>query len=211
MLCLLCLVCGALAALAKGDLCLVQMLEGEARIGCSQPLGGYHSGRPVLSNTSGLELRYNFYDSPWSCGIMVDLSNACRIYDYQHVLTCPDNRHHSTIERFPGRPGFSLWEFNNTTAFAIVGEYNFRQGTKINPFAGMAAGLGRKKYIGAEDISDDRFEKSEGSAFYMSLRAGVEVFYHFRVNVQLNFTQKGYNTSAMTVALVIGGRPKKLK
>ncbi len=142
---------------------------------------------------------------------MVDLSNACQIYDYQHVSTCNNDRHHFTIDRFPGRPEFSLWEFNNMTAYALVGEYNFRQGTRINPFVGLAAGLGKKKYIGLEDMYSESFELNEGSACFISLRAGIEVFYHVRVNLQLNLTEKAYNTSAMTVALVLGGRPKKTK
>lgn len=55
---------------------IVQMMEGEVRVGMTTPLGGYHDGKAKLSASLGIEGRYNFRGTPWDCGLMLDLSTA---------------------------------------------------------------------------------------------------------------------------------------
>lgn len=102
---------------------VVQMMEGEIRAGLTTPLGGYHSGKAQISGVLGIEGRYNFRGTPWNCGLMIELSTARR--GYEHLYN----------------DGYERWQNNRTLALATTGEYNFRQGTIINPFVGTALGL----------------------------------------------------------------------
>ena len=109
---------------------IVQMMEGETRAGLTTPLGGYHTGKAEISASLGIEGRYNFKGPPWDCGLMLDLCTARR--GYEHLYN----------------DGYDRWQSNRTLALAITGEYNFRQGTKINPFAGAAMGVAFNDVVG---------------------------------------------------------------
>lgn len=87
---------------------IVQMMEGEVRVGMTTPPGGYHDGKAKLSASLGIEGRYNFRGTPWDCGLMLDLSTARR--DYEHLFN----------------DGGDRWQSNRTLALALTGDYNFR-------------------------------------------------------------------------------------
>lgn len=132
----------------------VQMLEGEIRAGLTTPIGGYHTGKAQISASLGIEGRYNIKGTPWDCGLMLDLSTARR--GYEHLYN----------------DGYDRWQSNRTLALALTGDYNLRQGTKINPFAGMALG------VGFNDVVGDKYFPTKGTSFYAAPRIGVEFLYH---------------------------------
>ncbi|WP_289289478.1 hypothetical protein [uncultured Muribaculum sp.] len=164
---------------------VVQMLEGEIRAGLTTPIGGYHTGKAQISASLGIEGRYNIKGTPWDCGLMLDLSTARR--GYEHLYN----------------DGYDRWQSNRTLALALTGDYNLRQGTKINPFAGMALG------VGFNDVVGDKYFPTKGTSFYAAPRIGVEFLYHIRVCAQLNLCRKGYNNFSLSLGFVFGGRPKK--
>lgn len=165
---------------------IVQMMEGEIRAGLTAPLGGYHTGKAQVSAALGIEGRYNVKGTPWDCGLMLDLSTARR--GYEHLYN----------------DGYDRWQSNRTLALAITGEYNFRQGTKINPFAGAAMG------VAFNDVVGDKYFPSKGTSMIFAPRIGVEFIHHIRLMAQFNICRKGYNNFSLTLGLVLGGRPKKI-
>ncbi len=172
---------------AYGNDKIVQMMEGEARVGLTLPLGGYHDGKSQISASLGLEGRYNFKGTPWDCGLMLDLSTARR--GYEHLFN----------------DGYDRWQSNRTLAIAAVGDYNFKQGTKINPFVGTAIG------VAFNDVVGDEYFPSKGTSMLFAPRIGVELLYHFRISAQFNICRKGYNNVSVNIGFVLGGRPKKTK
>ncbi len=159
----------------------VQKFEGELRAGFTGPLGGFRSANSLMGATLGWELRYNFTESPWDCGLMVDVSSA----------------------RWEFEPQSGTAQINRTPAMALTGGYNFRQGKKVNPFVG--AGIG----VAFCDVLDFEYDAWPGTSLYFAPRVGVELFHHLRLTSQLNISKKGYHNLAVTLGLVIGGRPKK--
>lgn len=169
----------AMGAVAE-DRLDVQRIEGEIRTGMSLPLGGYHGGCAKGNALLGAELRYNFKQSPWDCGILiVELDVARRGYGYS------DSR-------------------LRTATFGILGDYNFRQGRKINPFAGLVVGGGVLEPIGSFTLNPNH----HGSMVFMP-RVGCEFFRHIRLTASTTLSRKGYNTFNIALGIVIGGRPKK--
>lgn len=163
---------------------LVQIMEGELRAGFTTPLGGYHTGKPQLSGALGIEGRYNFKGSPWDCGLMLDLSTARR--GFEHLYN----------------DGYDRWQSNRTLALAAIGDYNFRQGNKINPFAGAALG------VAFNDVVGDKYFPTNGTSMFFAPRVGVELVHHIRLMAQFNICRKGYNNFSFTLGLVLGGRPR---
>lgn len=175
-----------IAPVVKAGTPIVRILEGEVRMGLSAPIGGYHGGEAQTTISMGLEGRYNFKGTPWDCGLMLELTSARRAYE--HVLS--------------DRVSY-LWQNNRTLAFALTGDYNFRQGKKINPFVGTALG------VASNDIVGDSYLPTEGTSMIVAPRVGVEFLHHIRLMAQLNVCRKGYNNFSLTVGIVLGGRPKK--
>ncbi len=166
---LLFLVTKSVAVYSQSNRNNVQMIEGEVRSGLTMPLGGYHTGESQISATLAVEGRYNFKESPWDCGIMLDLSTARR--GYEHLY----------------HDGYDRWQNNRTLGLALTGNYNFRQGTKINPFVGTAIG------VAFNDVVGDKYFPSKGTSMLLSPRLGVEFLYHLRIATQFNLCRKGYN------------------
>lgn len=161
---------------------VVQKFEGEAFFGFSIPVGGYHGGTSQISGAMGLEGRYNFKGTPWDCGVQLGLYSARRGY----------------------KSTYDLWQNNRTLAlFTIVGDYNFRQGKKVNPFVGSSIGFASNDVVG-----DDLFPSS-GTSFLFAPRVGVELVHHIRLTGQLNICRVGYNNFSLSIGVVLGGRPKK--
>lgn len=179
----------ALAALfavkAHAQTPIVQRMEGEIRVGLTTPLGDYYSGTAYFSGTLGIECRYNFKGTPWDCGVMYDLSTVSRGYEYLY------------------NDGHNHRQSNLVGAFAAVGEYNLRQGRRVNPFVGTALGVALNSAVG--DVS----YQSRGTSMLFAPRVGVELFHHLRLMAQFNVCRKGYNNLSITIGLVVGGRPKK--
>lgn len=160
----------------------VQNFEGEAKIGFTMPLGGYHQYSNCASFTFGIEGRYNITDTPWDCGLLLQLDAAGRDFDDGKV---------------------SLTQTNRTLTCAVTGEYNFRQGRRVNPFVSLALGIGRYDQVG-----DNADIVSPGVGFVCMPRVGVELFHHVRLTAHCLFVRHGFTTAGLSVGFVIGGRPK---
>ncbi len=174
-----------LAVKTNGATPIVQMMEGEARVGMTTPLGGFHGGKASLSASLGLEGRYNFRGTPWDCGLMLELTTAR--YSFNHMFD----------------HGSDLWQSNRTLGLAFTGDYNFRQGTKINPFVGTALGVAFNDAVG------DKYFPLDGTAMLFAPRVGVEFLHHIRLTAQFNISRKGCNNFNLSIGFVLGGRPKK--
>lgn len=178
-------VVNSVAAYSQENIKVVQKIEVEARAGLTVPLGDYHTGKSQIGASLALEGRYNFKGTKWDCGLMLDLSTARR--GYEHLYN----------------DGYDRWQSNRTLAIALTGDYNFRQGTKINPFIGTAIG------VAFNDVVGDKYFPSKGTSMLFSPRVGVEFLYHIRVAAQFNICRKGYNNFCLSLGLTLGGRPKK--
>lgn len=184
---ILIVVTNTIAAYSQNNHNIVQVIEGEVRAGFTTPLGDYHTGKSLISISLGLEGRYNFKGTPWDCGLMLDLSAAHR--GYEHLYN----------------DGYYRRQNNRTSALALTGDYNFRQGTKINPFIGAAIG------VAYNDVVGDKYFPYNGFSMLFSPRVGVELLYHLRIAAQFNISRKGFHNLSMTLGLTVGGRPKKYK
>ena len=96
---------------------LVHPIEGGFYAGLSFPLGGYHSGTSKNGAKIGGDLRYNINNTPWDCGIFLEINSAQRDFESEYSQN------------------------NRTSIIGIIGDYNFRQGTNFNPYAGIGVGL----------------------------------------------------------------------
>lgn len=163
----------------------VQKLEGEVRMGLTTPVGTYHYGKAQTSLSLALEGRYNIESTPLDVGFMIDLSTARRSYK----------------DFF--REGFDYWQNNRSLVMAVLGDYNFHNGTKVNTFVGAALGVAKNDVVGDECFP------SSGNSLYFAPRIGIEFLYHIRLMTQLNLCRKGYNNLSISIGLVLGGRPKR--
>lgn len=162
----------------------VQKIEFEARTGMTIPMGSFHGGEPDPSIMLGMELRRNFKNSPWDCGVVLQLGVAKWYFN---------------------RDGGKYHQNNRSLIFAITGDYNFRQGKRVNPFVGFGIG---SSYT---DIVYNKYFYSEGPALTFMPRVGIELMHHVRITCSANVIRKGFHTFDLTFGVAIGGRPKKQK
>lgn len=117
----------------------IQKWEGEASLGVTMPAGDFHDGEKQGGPNLGLKLRFNIPQTAWDCGLSLNLSTA--IYKFEID---------SETDWY--------WEQSNRSACIMaVGDYNFRQGLKFNPYLGMSMGLSIGGVIGG------RPKKTSGS------------------------------------------------
>lgn len=164
---------------AKAD---VTRFEAEAGVAAELPLFDYQGGIPKGSAGLEMALRYNFQDSPWDCGVAIQLDCANRNYD----PTYPDH-----VRNF------------RTVTIGVIGGYNFAQGKNINPFANLTAGVGINEEIGRMSFSSDR----KYSAAFIP-RVGVEFLHCIRLSAYSQLSVKKYDTYGITMGFVIGGWDK---
>lgn len=133
----------------------------------------------------GLELRYNFPYTPWDIGVALNVS--------------------TTVYKYNDPSSDWYWEQSNRSINVFcVGNYNFRQGAKVNPYIGI--GLGLSSYDTVNEVLYNR----SGITFAVRPRIGIELFRHLRIGVFANILRGGYNNFGISIGGVIGGRPKRL-
>ena len=166
---------------------LVQMFEFEIRGGPTMPLGGYHGGDNDVGLSLGLELRYNTEEQPWDCGAFLQLDAASRnFYSQNH-------------------PGYVGVQTNRIWAYGITGDYNFKQGYRVNPFVGMGVGI-----ASLDQEGDSKYKNiTSTETFVFMPRAGIELFHHIRLTAHCMIVRRGFHTAGLAIGFVIGGRPKK--
>ncbi len=169
----------SIAGLAQTN--TVSKLEGGIYVGLTSPIGAYHDGDPKIGGMIGMDIRYNIKGGPWDGGVFLEIGSAMRDYN---------------------KDGGNYYQNNRTTIFGVASHYNFRQGTTVNPYAGL--GLG----VASNDVVGLRKYPSKGHSLAVSPRAGVELFRHIRVGCQATLTKKGFHSIALTVGLALGGGKK---
>ena len=163
----------------------VQKFEGEASLGFTAPACSYHNGEKRVGADLGLEFRYNIPQTGWDCGVAFNVTTA--VYKYEET---------------PKTDWY--WEQSNRAINLMhVVDYNFKQGSKYNPYIGM--GIGISSY---EPVKEVLYESS-GTAIVFRPRIGIEMFHHLRVGAFSTITKTGYSNFGISIGGVIGGRPKK--
>ena len=205
--------CGVASAQSDGSVIPVKSIEGEFSLGFTYPWTKYNSGKRQVGAEMGLELRYNIPESKWDIGVLLNVNTTD--YKFRHT-TLTDNAHWnedwSQIDWDADHSGHLTAESHNdvlsNSSFGIqlVADYNFGQGRRVNPFVGLGIGLGGNS---SDDL--DYCSTPDGSHFVMRPRVGVELFHHVRLSLSSNINRYGYNNLALSLGLVIGGRPKKAK
>ncbi len=160
----------------------VQIFEGEANFGAAFPADKYHGARGKGGLTMGLSMRYNIPETRFDCGITADFTGVIRDF-----------------ERNP----HTYQQTNRILSLALTGAYNFRQGKKVNPFAGIGIGVGFYDTVG------DRIYDVSGTGAVFIPKVGVELWSHLRVFASAHIIRKGFNSIDIGLAVVIGGRKKK--
>jgi opacity protein-like surface antigen len=162
----------------------VQPWEGEFLVGGTYPLGSFNHGKKNAGAELGLEVRHNFANSNWDCGLLLDVTTA--VYKFASTYS-----------------GESLYQSNRTVGALLVGDYNFRQGSVLNPYVGV--GLG----VGPYDVVYDKVYSEKGTHFLCRPQVGVEIYRHVRVNLHAMIGKPGFCNVGASIGVVVGGRPKK--
>ncbi len=163
----------------------IQKYEGEANVGLTFPLSDYHHGKKLFGPEFGLEVRYNVPHTKWDCGLLLNASTS--VYKYEET---------------PKTDWY--WEQSNRSInILLVGDYNFNQGAKFNPYIG--AGIGISLY---EAINEVLYEDS-GTTFVFRPRIGIELFRHLRIGLFSTINKNGFHNMGLSIGAVIGGRPNK--
>ena len=96
-----------------------------------------------------------------------------------------------------------------------VAHYNFRRGKNVSYYAGAGIGFGlgtRKVFEGCTVGPEGNIlEESDTQHFFVAAltpRAGVELFRHFRVGLQLRIPTDGKVTAGPSVSVTFGGGRK---
>lgn len=162
----------------------VRPIEFEMRVGAAVPLDGIPYGNKSNGPVLGLELRYNFKNSPIDVGFVIDFTTA--FYEFRNE---PE----------------MLEQDNRTTMIGFTADYNFRQGGKVNPFVGIGFGVGMHSAL--IEVVDDTNDCSDTAL--ITTRMGVELWRHLRLMLAANLSCKYYSNVSLTVGYVIGGGKKK--
>ena len=160
----------------------VSKFEGGFYVGATSPIGSFHNADPKIGPMMGVDFRYNFENTPWDCGAYLEIGTGK--WDFY-------------------KNGSDYYQNNRTTVFGLSSHYNFRQGTLVNPYAGL--GLG----IALNDVVGQRLYPSKHYSLAVSPRIGVELLRHIRVGCQAEITRQGFLAVALTVGVAFGGGKKK--
>lgn len=150
--------------------------------------GAYADGAAAL----GLELRGNIKNTGWDVGAFLRLDGTG--YDFTNHIPPADPDMDAE---------YDYSQTNSAFTIGVVSDYNFRQGRKVNPFAGL--GVGYSIY----STPYWRPYETEGSTLSFMPRFGVELFSWVRFTGYAFILRKGYNTIGVSVGLTIGGWRRK--
>lgn len=156
----------------------------------------YH-GVNADGGTLGLELRGNIKNTGWDVGAF--LRYDATGYDFTGHVSPPDSDHGM---------GYDLDQYQSAFTIGVVSDYNFRQGRKVNPFAGL--GIGLSSYSTAGHDFQHPYS-TDGCTLSFIPRFGVELFSWVRFTGYAFIVRKGYNTVGISLGLTIGGWHRKSK
>lgn len=163
----------------------VRPIEFELHAGLTSPLGCIPDTKPFVGGAIGMEMRYNFKNSPIDLGFTLDITTA--------------------IHDFEGYDPEEYLQDNRTVFLGFTGDYNFHQGDKVNPFVGLGVGFGLHNAV--QDMVDDTNDNTTSAAF--TPRVGVELWRHLRLTLAATVSCRYYHNICFSVGYVIGGGKKK--
>lgn len=166
-------------AYAKWD--FIDRIEIDWVVGMNAPMGGYHSCDAKVGLSGNLELKYDFENNPWKCGLFYHIDKIRRTLPAQLVADSDADRRLR----------------NRVISFGFLGEYNFRKGKNVNPFVSFAVGVAECK-----TKSDYRFASNSWTSAFMP-RAGVEFVDLISLSAFASITRRGYNTYGIALGLRI--------
>ena len=154
----------------------------------------YHGVYADGAETLGLELRGNIKNTGWDVGAFLRFDGTG--YDFKNQMPPID---------LDINAEYDYSQSNNAFTIGVVSDYNFRQGRKVNPFAGL--GVGCSIY----STPYWRPYETDGCTLSFIPRFGVELFSWVRFTGYAFILRKGYNTVGVSVGLTIGGWQRKSK
>lgn len=157
----------------------------------------YHGVNADGGGTFGLELRGNIKNTGWDVGAF--LRYDATGYDFTGHVSPPDSDYGMS---------YDLDQYQSAFSIGVVTDYNFRQGRKVNPFAGLGVGLSFYSTAG-HDFQHPY--STDGCTLSFMPRFGVELFSCVRFTGYAFILRKGYNTVGVSVGLTIGGWRRKSK
>ncbi len=154
----------------------------------------YHGVYADGAETLGLELRGNIKNTGWDVGAFLRFDGTG--YDFKNQMPPID---------LDINAEYDYSQSNNAFTIGVVSDYNFRQGRKVNPFAGL--GVGCSIY----STPYWRPYETDGCTLSFIPRFGVELFSWVRFTGYAFILRNGYNTVGVSVGLTIGGWQRKSK
>ena len=161
----------------------VQEFEGGVDAAMTVPVGNFHDLDHKLCVGFGAEFRHNIRRTGFDVGMRLGFNMA----------------------RYEPHGDSYQAQSDGVVYAAAVGDYNFRQGRKVNPFAGLGIG------VGFYDTTSGGLYNSNGTAAVFIPRIGVELVHHIRVTASMHILRNGFNTFDISLGFVIGGRPRSAK
>lgn len=180
----------------QGENCEVQRFEGGFYAGPTFPLGSYHDGDAKCCASLGLNLSYYIPQIPVDCGIFFQMDFPRREMTQWSPVYDADGQE-------IGQWGSRGTQCNRTISLGVIGHYNFRQCSAVNPFVGLGVGVGFN-----ESVADWSYY-SKGTSAVVMPQIGVEFWHLFRVTGYAMVCRKGYNCAGVTLGFSFGGRPRR--
>lgn len=179
----------------------VQSWEGGLQIFMPIGVGGnydYESKKPGIGGQ--IELRYNVPQTKFDVGAFLQIGAHYRDYwsTLEHFRYDADLDDYILVGTYDYKASDS---FTNIT-FGVTSHYNFLQGRKVNPFAGLGVGV-------SAHVGPDEYAISEGASFSVMPEVGVELFRHLRLSARYLVTKRSFNQFQISVGITFGGRLKK--
>ncbi|MCF0198397.1 MAG: hypothetical protein HUK02_03615 [Bacteroidaceae bacterium] len=184
----------------------VQCIEGEVMFGFGGQLGGFpESVGPSLGMAFATELRYNFRQLPVDVGVHFGTNGMMR--------TLPAWWQDPNSDAAVVEPEEGNVRYRNMTV-AVVADWNFRQGHRVNPFAGVGLGFARNRSCPIDADMGLNFSPkyhTDGTQYgaIVMPRVGVELFRHLRLMTTFNITRCHFHNATFTLGVAIGGRPRR--
>lgn len=164
--------------------CAVGRVEADFYVGACVPLGNYHDGDGKLSQLLGIDVRYNIPHTKWDAGVFLHI--ACAFRDYDNMG--------------------SNYQNNRTCGIGLSTAYNFRQGSRVNPFAEIKLGYAINDVVGRH-----RYDYGRKTGVFFSPVVGVELLSFLRVSGFADISRKGFHSAGLSLGIVVGGHKKNDK
>lgn len=152
----------------------VKSIEGGIYVGGGFPTDRYHDCKSQPNVLVGLDLRYNLKSLPVDVGIFTEWDFTFRKRPDTATIFYPDDEGNTQSVTYPTLDD----QVNRNWLIGVVGNWNFGQGRKINPYLGL--GIATSSY---KAISGSYYD-TEGLTLSLTPRAGVELWHHFRIGLQ---------------------------